>query len=176
MIYDRYHTRRFDDYGGLGKGMPVFSFFLVLFTMSSIGLPGTNGFVSEFLTILGAFTSVHLGPVYGAFAAIGVILGAVYMLHMVARLVFGPLKLPVVHSDPDAAEPSSPKPLDLTGREVAILTPLAVAVIVLGVVPTPILDSIRPGVEAAVTPQLVQVHERGVAEADPALPPLADVR
>ena len=162
MIYDRYHTRMFADYGGLGRVMPVFSFFLVLFTMSSIGLPGTNGFVSEFLTILGAFTSEHLGPVYGAFAALGVILGAVYMLHMVARLVFGPLKLPEVHAhepagafetqavDPDASHEA--KPRDLTGREIAILTPLALAVIVLGVLPTPILDSIRPDIERYQTP------------------------
>jgi NADH-quinone oxidoreductase subunit M len=144
MIYDRFHTRRFADYGGLGTAMPVFSFFLVLFVMSSIGLPGTNGFVSEFLTILGAFTSIHLGPIYGIFATLGVVLGAIYMLHMVARLVFGPLKLPQTHDDhtTDAAPVATKRSHDLTPREVAILTPLAVLVIVLGVFPSPILDSI----------------------------------
>ena len=72
----------------------MLAFFFILFTLSSIGLPGLNGFVSEFLTILGAFTSPRLGPVYGAFAATGVILGAVYMLHMAARVIWGPLKYP----------------------------------------------------------------------------------
>lgn len=193
MIYDRYHTRMFADYGGLGRVMPIFSFFLVLFTMSSIGLPGTNGFVSEFLTILGAFTSEHLGPIYGATAAIGVILGAVYMLHMVARLIFGPLKLPAVHADshhaattahafahqdeghppagtqedvsqginPHAHHPHhaahAQTATDLNGREIAILTPLAIAVIVLGVYPTPLLKSILPGVQDARTPVMEQI-------------------
>ena len=187
MIYDRYHTRMFDDYGGLGKVMPVFSFFLVLFTMSSIGLPGTNGFVSEFLTILGAFTSDHLGPIYGACAAIGVILGAVYMLHMVARLVFGPLKLPDAHGvhDTHAAAPADgvaeaevvhasdrPRPRDLSGREIAILTPLAILVIVLGVLPTPLLESVRPGVERARTPVSEQIRQlRRPAVADGVVAP-----
>jgi len=154
MIYDRFHTRMFADYSGLGRAMPVFSFFLVLFTMSSIGLPGTNGFVSEFLTILGAFTSPYLGPIYGIVAAIGVVLGAIYMLHMVAKLVFGPLKLPETdHGHSGDAEPAQPRrSLDLNPREVAVLTPLAVLVIVLGVVPTPLLESIRPDVESARTP------------------------
>ena len=184
MIYDRYHTRLFADYGGLGRVMPVFSFFLVLFTMSSIGLPGTNGFVSEFFTVAGAFMSPHLGPVYGMCAATGVILGAVYMLYMVARLVFGPLKVPEVHdtahqssafggpevgSQADAGQGVSPDPhhdhgshgdhakaQDLTGREIAILTPLALAVIVLGVVPTPLLTSILPSVERARLPVVVE--------------------
>jgi NADH-quinone oxidoreductase subunit M len=155
MIYDRFHTRQFADYSGLGTAMPIFSFFLVLFTMSSIGLPGTNGFVSEFLTILGAFTSPYLGPIFGIFAALGVVLGAIYMLHMVARLVFGPLKLPETHhhdaSQPEAAT-SKVVSHDLNGREVMILTPLAVLVIVLGVFPTPLLKSIQPSVQLARTP------------------------
>src|SRR4029079_8960662 len=94
MIYDRYHTRDINQLSGLAKRMPVMAFFWVLFVMSSIGLPGTNGFASEFLTILGAFTSKTLGIKYGAFAALGVILGAVYMLHMTAKVIFGPLKTP----------------------------------------------------------------------------------
>lgn len=175
MIYDRHHTRMFRDYSGLGRVMPVFSFFLVLFAMSSIGLPGTNGFVSEFLTILGAFTSPVLGPWFGATAAIGVILGAVYMLHMVARLIFGPLKLPTnthVHAqhahayDPaddtgesaQAHEPHAPA-TDLNAREIAILTPLAIAVVVLGVLPTPLLKSIAPAVEQARTPATVVIPD-----------------
>jgi NADH-quinone oxidoreductase subunit M len=99
MVYDRYHTRDIDKLSGLAKRMPVLSFFWVLFTMSSIGLPGTNGFVSEFLTILGAFISPHLGITFGVFAAAGIVLGAIYMLHMAARVIFGPLKTPAVHAE-----------------------------------------------------------------------------
>src|SRR5439155_14444953 len=67
MIYERFHTRDIDALSGLARRMPIFSFFFVLFALSSIGLPGLNGFVSEFLTILGAFTSKHLGPAFAAF-------------------------------------------------------------------------------------------------------------
>src|SRR5687767_9243294 len=82
MIYDRYHTRDINELSGLAKKMPILAFFFVLFSLSSIGLPGLTGFVSEFLTILGAFKAPHLGVAYGAIAALGIILGAIYMLHM----------------------------------------------------------------------------------------------
>jgi NADH-quinone oxidoreductase subunit M len=150
MVYDRYHTRDISELSGLGRVMPRLSFFFVLFALSSIGLPGLNGFVSEFLTILGAFTSPHLGMGFGALAAVGVILGAVYMLHMVARVIFGPLKTPQ-HSSADSHatadghssthSPSAGAHSDLDGREMSILIPLALAVVLLGVVPTPVLRS-----------------------------------
>src|SRR2546429_3047535 len=89
MIYDRFHTRDINQLSGLARRMPILAFFFVLFALSSIGLPGLNGFVSEFLTVLGAFTSRVLGIKFAAFAALGVILGAVYMLHMVARVICG---------------------------------------------------------------------------------------
>jgi len=119
-----------------------------------------NGFVSEFLTVLGAFTSPHLGIGYGAFAALGVILGAVYMLHMLARVLFGPLKEPAVHHGPgghaqsDQGQGASPsidyahpgtqvqraehdKDLsrDINAREIAVLIPLALACLLLGLIP-----------------------------------------
>src|SRR5438874_7760541 len=94
MVYDRYHTRDINQLSGLARKMPVLAFFFILFTLSSIGLPGLNGFVSEFLTILGAFKSHHLGVEFGALAALGIILGAVYMLHMAARVIWGPLNTP----------------------------------------------------------------------------------
>src|SRR5262245_25560451 len=97
MIYERFHTRDFNAFSGLARRMPKFAFFFVFFALSSIGLPGTNGFVSEFLTVLGAFTSEHLGPGFAAFAATGVVLGSIYILYMVARVIFGPLKYP--HDD-----------------------------------------------------------------------------
>jgi NADH-quinone oxidoreductase subunit M len=162
MIYDRYHTRDINELSGLAKKMPKMAFFFILFTLSSIGLPGLNGFASEFLTIQGAFKSPQLGPVYGAFAALGIILGAVYMLHMAARVIWGPLKTPGGHDDhhghsqADQGQAVSPghdeshlSP-DLNGREIGILIPLAVVVIVLGIIPGKLLRTLEPPVDAIV--------------------------
>jgi NADH-quinone oxidoreductase subunit M len=133
MLYDRYKTTDQYDLSGLSRIMPKLAFFIVLFAMSSIGLPGLNGFVSEFLTIVGAFTSsTHLGKEFGALAALGVILSAIYMLHMVGQILFGPLKTPAV-------QPAKKISRDLDGREMAILTPLAILVVLLGVMPTQLI-------------------------------------
>jgi NADH-quinone oxidoreductase subunit M len=139
MIYDRYHTRDIHQLSGLARRMPIMAFFFVLFTLASIGLPGLNGFVSEFLTILGAFTSPYLGVWFGGFAALGIILGAVYMLHMVARIIFGPLKTPELHDHGHT-------PGDIGPREIAILVPLALAVVFLGVYPSGVLRSMNNAV------------------------------
>jgi NADH-quinone oxidoreductase subunit M len=160
MIYDRYHTRDINALSGLGRNMPVMSFFFILFTMSSVGLPGLNGFVSEFLTILGAFTSSYLGIGYGVLAATGVVLGAVYMLHMAARVIFGPLKVPAEHGQ--GAKPQADvgqgattdhghgvvKRNDLNTREILVLAPIAFAVILLGVKPNLVLGPIRQPIQA----------------------------
>jgi len=154
MVYERYHTRDINQLSGLGRKMPIFAFFFVFFTLASIGLPGLNGFWSEFLTILGAFTSEHLGIGYGVLAALGVILGAVYMLHMAARVIFGPLKFP--GSDDHAADhhaSHSPLSVDLNPREIGILAPIALAVIVLGVYPNLIVGPIRGPLE-----RIMNVH------------------
>jgi NADH-quinone oxidoreductase subunit M len=154
MIYDRYHTRDINELSGLAKRMPILAFFFVFFVLSSIGLPGLNGFWSEFLTILGAFTSEHLGPVYGSVAALGIILGAVYMLHMTARVIWGPLKVPVVaghgHGQADQGQAATPDHAghsrhdnnlgDIGFREISVLIPIAIAVIVLGVKPGLVID------------------------------------
>jgi NADH-quinone oxidoreductase subunit M len=166
MFYDRYHTRDINELSGLAKVMPKWAFFMVLFSMSSIGLPGLNGFVSEFLTILGAFTSSHLGITYGVLAATGIVLGAIYMLHMMARIVWGPLKTPNAHSaghghtahgdahgQEDAgqgADPGHQLSTDLNAREVGILIPLALAVVILGVRPNIILKTIEKPSQAIV--------------------------
>ncbi len=155
MIYDRYHTRDIDQLSGLARRMPILAFFLVLFTLSSIGLPGLNGFVSEFLTILGAFTSTNLGIGFGAVAALGIILGAVYMLHMVACVLFGPLKTPMddgASGHGHAEHAGDGRPGDLGGREIAILVPLAVAVVLLGVMPNIILRTIEAPVSRLLRP------------------------
>ncbi|MGB7161355.1 MAG: NADH-quinone oxidoreductase subunit M, partial [Tepidisphaeraceae bacterium] len=146
MIYDRYHTRDIDALSGLAKRMPVLAFFFILFTLSSIGLPGLNGFVSEFLTILGAFTSKHLGIAYGVVAATGIVLGAIYMLHMAARVIWGPLKTPDAHDshhEEAKHDDGHAVPGDINGREIAVLVPIAILVVVLGVYPNLILKTIE---------------------------------
>jgi NADH-quinone oxidoreductase subunit M len=177
MIYDRYHTRDINELSGLARLMPRLAFFFILFTLSSIGLPGLNGFVSEFLTILGAFTQTNfLGPVFGGFAALGIILGAVYMLHMASRVIWGPLKVPGGHghgthdaaqagversATPDA---SNSLPTDLNAREIGILVPIALAVVILGVYPNVILNSIEKPVaslvQGAPPPQTTELAKR----------------
>ena len=184
MFYDRYHTRDINELSGLAKVMPIWAFFMVLFSLSSIGLPGLNGFVSEFLTILAAFVSERLGIWYGVFAATGIVLGAVYMLHMLARIVWGPLKTPgdahaghghTAHGDAHGQEdrgqgaapggvdyqtPGTPRPpasdhhaelpADLSAREIGILVPLALAVVILGLRPNIILKTIEKPSQAIV--------------------------
>jgi NADH-quinone oxidoreductase subunit M len=146
MIYHRYHTRDLRELSGLARAMPRLAFFMVFFVMAAVGLPGMNGFVSEFLTILGAFTSTQLGIVYGVIAATGIVLGAIYMLHFAARLLFGPLVYPVLvegHETHHTVHPKYVPGADITGREVLVLTPLAIAVVVLGVFPTPLLHALE---------------------------------
>jgi NADH-quinone oxidoreductase subunit M len=128
MIINRFKTSDVYDVSGLAKTMPKLSFFIVLFAFSSIGLPGLNGFVSEFLTVTGAFVSQSLGIRFGVIAALGVIISAIYMLRLVRQLVMGPLKTPAVSG-------SVRKSTDLTGREMTILVPIAVLVVVLGFAP-----------------------------------------
>jgi NADH-quinone oxidoreductase subunit M len=146
MIYHRYHTRDLRELSGLARVMPRLAFFLVFFTLAAVGLPGLNGFVSEFLTILGAFTSGHLGIAYGVIAATGIVLGALYMLQFAARLMFGPLAYPGLeepHEAPQTVHPKYVPGTDITGREVLVLTPLAIATVVLGVLPTPALHALE---------------------------------
>ncbi len=144
MIYERYHTRDMDELGGLARRMPVWAFFMVFFVLSSVGLPGLNGFVSEFLCLIGAFTATAdntsypglLGPWYAAVAGLGMILTAMYLLRMVGKMVFGPLKEPSGRS----AGHGPRLPADLTGREIAVLAPLAVLCLYIGLQPKTLTD------------------------------------
>ncbi len=154
MIYERYHTREMDQIGGLGRKMPIMAFFLMVFTMSSIGLPGLNGYIGEFLVLLGTFTSAQVDTGYGAGplgiwyaipAASGILLGAIYMLHMVKNVVFGPVKEPGHGFDS-----STGLKQDLTGREIAILTPIAIVCLVLGVYPRLMTDVMEPSLDRGV--------------------------
>jgi NADH-quinone oxidoreductase subunit M len=133
MIYERRHTRLIDDFGGLWRQLPVFSSILLLVTFSSVGLPGLNGFIGEFLILLGAFS---VTPGWTALAATGLILGAVYMLWMFRRVIFGPL-----------TRPENQALRDLDVRELLVLAPIVVLIIVMGLYPQPFLDRMKPSVD-----------------------------
>ncbi|MCB9847610.1 MAG: NADH-quinone oxidoreductase subunit M [Phycisphaeraceae bacterium] len=175
MLYERYHTRSMDEMGGLSTKMPVFAFFLVFFTMASVGLPGLNGFVSEFMCLLGAFQSGadgpggvafgSLGPWFAAVAATGMIVAAMYLLYMVGRVLFGPLREPAGHHEHEKL------PTDLSWREIGVLTPIAVLCLVLGLYPKPVLQSLEEPV-AMVIDEIRTVNQRAITEAEQAM--LAD--
>jgi NADH-quinone oxidoreductase subunit M len=153
MMYERYHTRDMNKIGGLAKSMPVWSFFMVFFVLASVGLPGLNGFVSEFMCLLGTFVATGdaaqwpgvLGPNYAAVAALGMVLAAMYLLIMVGKVVFGSLK------EPDTTDRGS-LPVDLSLREIGILAPLAALCIWIGVQPTVLTDAMRGSVEEVLAP------------------------
>jgi len=145
MLYERRHTREMGDYGGIARVAPVLTFFMVFSVLASAGLPGLNGFVGEFLILLGTFKSSVIGsPVLVAFATSGVILAALYLLWMLYRTFFGPL-------EGDANRAMS----DMNGREVALMTPLAVLMIAIGFFPEPFLNRSEPAAE-----RLLDVIER----------------
>jgi NADH-quinone oxidoreductase subunit M len=163
MIYNRFHTRNINELSGLAKAMPKMAFFLILFTFAAVGLPGLNGFVSEFLSILGAFTSPHLGITYGVIASIGFILGPIYMLTFAGRILWGPLRYPVLPEGRETHRTIHPKYVmgdDITGREVLVLTPLAIAVVVLGLFPTPLLRALRGPLDAIRNPSAALVMQQ----------------
>jgi NADH-quinone oxidoreductase subunit M len=121
VIYDRMHTREIAAYGGLVARMPIYAACFMVFTLANVGLPGTGGFVGEFLTMLGAF---RVNTWVAIFAATGVILSAAYMLYLYWRIIFGKL-----------VKPSLMAIQDLSAREIAILAPLVIATIIMGVYP-----------------------------------------
>lgn len=133
VIYERRHTRMLADFGGLAHRMPWFATFLIVATLSSVGLPGTAGFVGEFLILLGTFKA---SPFAGMTAALGVLLGAIYMLTLCRKVLFGPLD-----------NPENEKMDDLSPLEFAYLTPLVVLAIVMGIVPNLFLDKVRPSID-----------------------------
>ncbi len=132
MIYERRHTRLISDFGGLAKVMPAFSAAFMIVTLSSIGLPLTNGFVGEFLILLGVFKE---NQVYGILATTGVIFSACYMLWMYQRVVFGKV-----------TDPENEKLTDLTMREKIILAPLIALIFLIGVYPKPLLEILEPSI------------------------------
>jgi NADH-quinone oxidoreductase subunit M len=141
MFYDRYHTRMVDDLNGLAARLPLMAAGMVFISMASIGLPGLNGFPGEMLSLAGMFKR---NPYYAAVGATGLILGAWYLLTMLQHVFFGPLKEPA-HHEPARHEPAI---RDISMRELAALVPIAAACLWIGVKPQPLVDLIRPDVEA----------------------------
>ena len=137
VLYDRLHSRQIADYGGVVNTMPVFAAFMVLFALANTGLPGTSGFVGEFLVIIASFRASFW---YSALAAVTLILSSGYTLWLVKRVVFGPVTSPRVAALQD-----------LNGREYLVLGALAVAVLLVGVWPAPLLKVMQPTVHHLVS-------------------------
>jgi NADH-quinone oxidoreductase subunit M len=141
VIYDRRHTRMVEEMGGLAKVMPVYAAIFVLMSFASVGVPGTNGFVGEFMVIMGTGVSERLGVfsgIHAAGAAFGVILAAVYMLSLVQKMFFGPL-----------SNPKNRHLSDISPRETLALAPFVVLVFVIGFFPKIFLDRMEPAVRSA---------------------------
>ena len=133
VIYDRRHTRLLADFGGLAKNMPWFATILIVATLSSVGLPGTGGFVGEFLILNGVFQA---SPVAGMLASLGVLLGAVYMLTLCRKILFGPLD-----------NPENKELQDLSPKEFSYLLPLALLAVLMGVFPNAFIEKTKPSIE-----------------------------
>ncbi|HIA02176.1 MAG TPA: NADH-quinone oxidoreductase subunit M [Myxococcales bacterium] len=159
ILYERRHTRMIADYGGMAKQIPIFATFFLIVTLSSIGLPGTNGFVGEFLILAGTFgealgSHLDLGlpfwelitswrvlvTVFAVLATMGVIFAAVYMLSMYRRVMFGP----ITHEE-------NKKVADLSGREIGYLTPLVILIFLIGLWPNIFLDKMHKSVDAFIS-------------------------
>lgn len=135
VIYDRRHTREIKDFGGLAKVMPLYAIAFMIILLSSAALPGTNGFVGEFLILLGTWKA---SPVLAAFAALGVILGAVYLLFMFQKVMFGE----VTHAENKGLA-------DLNLKEIVVLVPLLIAVFVMGLAPGIWFSKMQPSIAKA---------------------------
>lgn len=142
MLYERRHTRMIADFGGLTKKMPIFAVFFMIATLSSIGLPGMNGFVGEFLILVGTF---KVNVLYAVLATTGVILSACYMLWMFQRVMFNKL-----------SNPENQKLKDLNKREWAILLPIVILIFWIGIYPKPLISRL----DASVNHLLTQVDEK----------------
>jgi NADH-quinone oxidoreductase subunit M len=140
MLYERRHTRLISEYGGIARQVPWLTTAFVIVTLSSVGLPGTNGFVGEFLILTGTWLSrLRSSAVFATLAATGVILGAVYMLLLVERVFFGKL----------TNEHNRHLP-DLSVREAFVLVPMIVLIVVMGIVPQPFLAPAKSSVDRLV--------------------------
>jgi NADH-quinone oxidoreductase subunit M len=154
MIYDRAHTRTISDFGGVAKLMPVFATILMIVSFSSIGLPGLNGFVGEFLILIGSFkSSVLASHAFTAVAAVGVIFSAVYLLWMYQRVMLGPVREGGLYHGHSLT--------DLTTREILTMIPILVFIVWIGVYPKTFL--IKSAVASKQAVQILENHQKGTA-------------
>jgi len=152
VVYDRMHTREISAYGGLVNNMPKYAVVFLILTMANVGLPGTSGFVGEFLTLLGVF---QVNTLVALVATTGVILSAAYALWLYRRVIYGAL-----------TKESLKSLLDLSGREKAIIYPLVALVIFFGVYPAPLLDVTAASVEALVNNVNQSIEAASAAASD----------
>jgi len=151
VLYDRRHTRLIAEFGGVAKKMPIYATLFLIATFASVGVPGTNGFVGEFMVIMGTYSSDGLrtfAGVHAVGAAFGVILAAVYMLSVVQKVFFGPLK-----------NPKNQHLKDISPREALAVAPLVVMIFVIGFFPNIFLDRMKPSID------LLNTHYRDVSGA-----------
>jgi NADH-quinone oxidoreductase subunit M len=137
VIYDRLHTREIVKYGGIARNMPKYAALFMIFMMGSVGLPGTSGFVGEFLVLVGAY---QVSTIAATLAASAIVLGAIYMLYLYRRVLFGP------QTNPEAA--AMP---DLNRREILYLLPIALLVLWMGIAPNYVLKRMEPSVERLIS-------------------------
>src|SRR6185295_11436778 len=137
VIYERRHTRLIHEFGGLWQQLPVYGAIFMVIMLSSVGLPGLNGFVGEFLILLGAFDTHRVAAIV---SVSGVLLGAVYLLWMYQRVMFGPLE-----------NPKNRELKDLSPREVLVFVPILIMLFVMGLYPRPFLRRMEPSVQAYVS-------------------------
>jgi NADH-quinone oxidoreductase subunit M len=156
VVYDRMHSRLIATYGGLVHRMPFYAAVFMVFTLASVGLPGTSGFVGELLVLVGAYQA---STWVAALTATGVILGAAYMLWLYRRVIFGELEKPELKAI-----------LDLDRREIAFFVPLVIAVIWMGVYPSSFLDLIHPSVQNLVDNYQAAIKAAEAAKAQALLP------
>jgi len=141
IIYERAHTRQVSDFGGLSKVMPLYAVFFMIVALSSVGLPGLNGFVGEFLILVGTYSSPNAhSRLYAALAGTGVILAAAYLLYMYQRVFFGPLK-----------KEENKKLKDINAREIIYLTVILVFIVWVGVHPRSFLSKSEVTVKSLAT-------------------------
>jgi NADH-quinone oxidoreductase subunit M len=146
MVYEQTHTREFSEYGGLWKLMPIYGAFMLIVSLSSMGLPGLNGFVGEFTILLGAYGSSAIGsPWFAGVAALGVIMSAVYILYMFQKIFLGP-----EGSIVEEVKKHGHALRDLNVREIVTVVPLLVMIFWIGLYPKPFFALMAPAVDKLV--------------------------
>ena len=153
LVFERYQTREIGELGGLWERWPVWSFFVILAALGSAALPGLNGFVGEFPILLGSFRA---SPINGCFAALGMILGAYYLMILLQKVVFGPLREPATSTE------RSSLPV-LNGRALAGLIPVAILIVLIGVKPAPFFSRVQSSIRPVVLATGSQQTEKPVA-------------